>query len=61
MKEPWHCSSHFKALGQMGKVAASHVDVAKYSRLDGTCIESMLAALSMYPHIVLVIVLMNSH
>ena len=66
MKESWHCSSCFKALGQMlltnqwmDKLAASHVDFAKRGMLDNTCIESMLAALSMYPHIVFVIVLMN--
>ena len=67
VKEPWHRSSHFKALGQMlltnqqmNKLAASCVNFAKCGMLDGTCIESTLAALSMYPHIVFVIVLMNS-
>ena len=42
------------------RFAASCVDFAKRGMLDGTCIESMLATLSMYPHIVFVIVLMNS-
>ena len=42
------------------RLAASCVDFAKRGMLDGTCIESMLTTLSMYPHIVFVIVLMNS-
>ena len=67
VKEPWCRSSCFKALGQMlltnqqmDKLAASRVNFAKHGMLDGTCIESTLATLSMYLHIVFVIVLMNS-
>jgi hypothetical protein len=61
VKEPWRRSSRFEALGQMlltnqrlDKLAASHVDFAKRGMLNGTCTESALATLGMYPHIHLV-------
>ena len=60
VKEPWHCSSHYKALGQMlltnqqmDKLAASHVDFTKHGILKGTCLDSLLVALSMCPNICL--------
>src|SRR6267378_2350649 len=61
VKEPWRRSSRFEALGQMlltnqrlDKLAASRVDFTKRGMLNGTCIERMLATLSMYPYIHLV-------
>ena len=58
VKEPWRQSSCFKALGwmlltnqQLDKLATSHVDFTKRGMLNGTCTESVLAALSMCPHI----------
>ncbi|THH16276.1 hypothetical protein EW146_g4354 [Bondarzewia mesenterica] len=45
VKEPWRCSSHFAALGQMlltnqrlDKLAASRVDFAAHHMLDGPCL-----------------------
>jgi hypothetical protein len=47
VKEPWRCSNHFEALSQMlltnqclDKLTASHVDFAKHSMLEGTCLSS---------------------
>ena len=58
VKEPWHRSSRFKALGQMlltnqrlDKLAASRVDFTERGMLNGTCTESVLVALGMCPHI----------
>jgi hypothetical protein len=52
IKEPWHRSSHYKALGQMlltnqwlDKLVASHVDFTKHSMMQGTCLQSVLSGL----------------
>ena len=54
VKEPWHHSNHFEALGQMlltnqclDRLVASHVDFTKHGMLNSTCVERTLAALSM--------------
>ena len=47
MKEPWRCSNHFEALGQMlltnqhiDKLAAARVDFADRGMLQGTCLSA---------------------
>ncbi|KAG2059328.1 hypothetical protein BDR06DRAFT_1069299 [Suillus hirtellus] len=52
VKEPWRCSSQYKALGQMlltnqrlDKLAASCVDFCICGMLSGTCLSSVLALL----------------
>jgi hypothetical protein len=49
VKEPWQCSSHYKALGQMlltnqrlNKLAAAHVDFSTHGMLEGTCLSNKL-------------------
>lgn len=52
VKEPWHRSSRFEALGQMlltnqqiDKLAAMCVDFKKCGMLEGTCLDSVLCEL----------------
>ncbi|KAG1896853.1 uncharacterized protein F5891DRAFT_983081 [Suillus fuscotomentosus] len=52
VKEPWRCSSHYKALSQMlvtnqhlDKLAASCIDFKSHWMLNGTCLSEMLRAL----------------
>jgi hypothetical protein len=52
VKEPWRRSNCYEALGQMlitnqqlDKLAALHVDFARRSMLDGTCLSGVLAEL----------------
>src|SRR5258708_32837454 len=54
IKEPWRCSGHHEALGQMlltnqwlDKLAVSHVDFRDQGMLDGTCLESECVHLSL--------------
>jgi hypothetical protein len=55
VKEPWCCSNHYEALGQMlltnqqlDKLVASHVDFTKRGMLDGTCLNSVITVLHLY-------------
>ncbi|KAG2080026.1 uncharacterized protein F5147DRAFT_749411 [Suillus discolor] len=52
VKEPWRCSSRYKALGQMlvtnqrlNKLAASRIDFKSNGMLNGTCLSETLWAL----------------
>ncbi|KAG1876246.1 hypothetical protein F4604DRAFT_2006193 [Suillus subluteus] len=52
VKEPWRCSSRYKALGQMlvtnqrlDKLAAAHIDFKNCGMLNGTCLSATLKAL----------------
>ena len=55
VKEPWRCSSRFKALGQMliinqrlDNLAASRVDFASRGMLKGTCLSYVLDQFGMF-------------
>jgi hypothetical protein len=52
IKEPWQCSNHYKALGQMlltnqhiDKLAAAHIDFSAHGMLKGTCLSDELKLL----------------
>jgi hypothetical protein len=58
VKEPWRCSSHFNALGQMlqtnqqlDKLAALSVDFTRRNMLSGTCLSAVVMALCMYQNL----------
>jgi hypothetical protein len=51
VKEPWHCSNRYKALGQMlttnywlDKLAVARVDFTDHGMLNGTCLSNILGA-----------------